>query len=210
MAFKLLSQIDKRTKYSVHGWIRRKEKTLGITNIPSMINAICILYFRDDDIFDVIGDDMKLSANKHKLTKIRDSNPDFNNYGLNEIISSSKMVYKWDLKMHKQSGAVMIGISSSKESVGFGNDPHFVFCNDGSATQDGLGWYSYGQSFQDGDIVSITFDLGNMQTKLTINGKDQPDIRIIQMGGNGIIKYRLYVLLQSVQDCVEIINFSKQ
>ena len=65
MALKQLSKIDKRTKYSVYGWIREEEKALKLSKIPSMISAMFILYFREDEIFGVIRNDhFKLSDTK--------------------------------------------------------------------------------------------------------------------------------------------------
>ena len=71
MAFKQLNTIDKRTKYSVYGWMRNEEKALKLRHIPSMISSMCILYFRDDEIFGVTpNDQVKLSENKKIITKI--------------------------------------------------------------------------------------------------------------------------------------------
>ena len=52
MSFKELSKIDNRTKDAVQGWIRNQEKSLNIRNVASMIKAICILYYREFDVFD--------------------------------------------------------------------------------------------------------------------------------------------------------------
>ena len=49
----LLSKVDKRTKYSVYGWIREYEKALNLSTIAHIISSISILYFRDDGIFDI-------------------------------------------------------------------------------------------------------------------------------------------------------------
>ena len=48
MALKQLKDIDNRTKYAVYGWIRRKEKSLRLLNVPSQITSICILYYREN------------------------------------------------------------------------------------------------------------------------------------------------------------------
>ena len=86
MAFKQLSKIDKKTKLAVHGWIRNKEKTLRLRHIPSMINAICIVYFHDDEIFEIIGDDIKLSTNKKLVkTECEGDNENSNCYGIMKI-----------------------------------------------------------------------------------------------------------------------------
>ena len=70
-SFKKLSKIDKRTKYSVYGWIREMEQALDLSQVPMMISSICILYFHKDPIFDsnLIGTSTKLSADKKCITK---------------------------------------------------------------------------------------------------------------------------------------------
>ena len=70
---KQLSKIDIRTKHTVHGWIRKAEQELQIGYIPNMIRSICIIYIRDDDIFEVTSDKIKLSKHNKMITKIGDA-----------------------------------------------------------------------------------------------------------------------------------------
>ncbi len=81
-SLKSLSTIDARTKYAVYGWIRKSEIELEICHIPMMLRCICSLYYRDDEVFHTIGNDVKLSKNKKYITKIgRDNSCNFN-YGI--------------------------------------------------------------------------------------------------------------------------------
>ena len=214
MAFKQLSKIDKRTKYSVNGWIRNKEKSLGITTVPSMINAICILYFRDDEIFDVINDDdVKLSGNKKIITKSANSannSKDYNNYGLMKIESTSNLIYQWDLRIVNCSwmSVLFFGITSNETVKSFG-DHHYAFTNRGKKTMTNQGWESYMEGILKGDIVSIHLDLNKAQIKLAINGKER-EIAYENVEKSKDIKYRLFVSMRCMNDCVEILNFSKQ
>ena len=102
MAFKQLSSIDTKTKLTVHGWVRNKEKSLRLRHVPSMIKAICILYFREDDIFEIAGDDLKISKDK-KSVKAGTTSDDFsllknNCYGIIEIPSMNNTnIYEDDL-----------------------------------------------------------------------------------------------------------------
>ena len=52
--FKQFNKIGKRTKCAVYGWFRNKEKEFNITTVPHAIAVICILFARDDEIFDTI------------------------------------------------------------------------------------------------------------------------------------------------------------
>ena len=67
---KLLSRIDKVTKYAVYGWIREKEKQLKLGTVPSAIATICVLYYREDEIFDILNEEIKASENKKVIKKI--------------------------------------------------------------------------------------------------------------------------------------------
>ena len=44
--FKLLGNTDQKTKDTVNGWIGQEEELLQLNAIPSMVKAICILYYR--------------------------------------------------------------------------------------------------------------------------------------------------------------------
>ena len=59
-----------------------------------------ILFFREDEIFDVIGDDIQLSGNKKIITK-KQNNADWNNncYGITVIPSISEITCKWNLSI---------------------------------------------------------------------------------------------------------------
>ena len=98
MSLKLLKQIDKRTKCTVYGWIRELEAALNIPHIPTMISSICILYFREDEIFSTISQNgSELSQNKKMITKMDiDHDNDNNNYGLIMAPSNGDCIYKWD------------------------------------------------------------------------------------------------------------------
>ena len=215
MAFKQLSKIDERTKLSVHGWIRNKEKSLGLTNIPSMINAICILYFRDDEIFDVVDDDTTLSENKKKITKGGISDADINYYGINQILSTNDLVYEWDLKLikHKKCcnlGAI-VGITENQTKASFAEGAYYAFGTNGWRKRSGNleYWASYGQECYDDDIISIRVDLKKREIEFAINGIGQ-GIAFENVEKSKDTKYRLFVCLDFEGDCVEILNFSKK
>eukprot|EP01084_Bolivina_argentea_P297690 512904_1 len=101
LRFKMLSTIDKRTKYSVCGWIRNNGKALQLNHIPVMISSICILYFRDDEIFVITGTKIQSSNNKKCIEKIKETNWLNSSYGINEISSKDNIVCQWDLKINK-------------------------------------------------------------------------------------------------------------
>lgn len=107
--FKLLSKVDNRSRYAVHGWIRNVEHKLQInyipnklSSIPCMVSSICILYFRDDETFDTTSHSVILSSDHKSITK-RANHFDWSNncYGIIEVDSQSQLICQWDLKINR-------------------------------------------------------------------------------------------------------------
>ena len=96
---KKLSKIDERTKYGVYGWMRQAEKELQLGYIPLMIQSICLLYFYEEQMFDIIGKDIKVSKNKKCITKINECGWTNNSYGITEIESNT--FYGIPLMIHR-------------------------------------------------------------------------------------------------------------
>ena len=87
MSLKQLSKVDKRTKYAVYGWVREQEKSLNSRVVPSMILPLCILYFRDLEMFGVVDNGAELSENNTIITRISDGFLDesINGCGIMEV-----------------------------------------------------------------------------------------------------------------------------
>ena len=225
--FQQLSKIDNRTKYAVHGWIREVETSLQLTHIPMMINSMCILFFRDDEIFDIIGKNVRLSSNKKCITKLK--MPQGlqwcnNSYGIMEIPSMSDLIYKWDLKITRlDANGIMIGISSIQapnEDFERKYGYHYVHFNTGeifhkNKTKRRLSfgtiknWKAYGDGYQQSDIVSIHLNMKQGKIRFLINGKDQ-GIAYKHICKDQHVKYRLFATIYHEDEGVEIVNFSKQ
>eukprot|EP01084_Bolivina_argentea_P199656 341603_1 len=170
---KHLSKIVKRTKYTVHGWIRTTEKSSNLCTTPLLIISLCILYSREDEIFEIISDDVKLSLDKKSIHKTNNGfNWDNCSYGVNEILSTTNCIYEWILKIkanfknYHQSG-ICIGISSTKNrnkdfsclSDGF----HYVYLNNGNKYQNNnnnnaYNWSNYCNSCGVNDKIGIYLD----------------------------------------------------
>ena len=202
---KQLSKIDDRTKNTVNGWIRECEQSLQLRNIPRIISAICILYFRMDEIFALFSDkEMRLSENKKCITKINNSYWQYCCYGVNEILSTNQGVYEWYLKINKPSGSASVGISA-KDS--FNNN----FVNDRADYGEEQTYcyedWKYGNPFQSGDEISIYLDLDNNQLKFSINNLDQGIAFNVKQSSD--IKYRLMVSLNRAGDSIQIQDFQR-
>lgn len=111
--------IDKDTKYTVYGYIRKQQIRLTSSpytlfrEIPITMISLCILYFRLLDRFQIIGKNVSLSINNRTITKLKSGW--FNTtYGQNIIPSTSKCIAKWMLLLPtKKYDRFMFGIQST-------------------------------------------------------------------------------------------------
>ena len=223
MSLKQLNQIDKPTKYSVYGWIRETETQFKLKHTPSMITAICILYFRDDEIFDINNRNekkIKLSSNRKSITKIGDimtNNIGWNNntYGTIQISSMNNMVYKWDIKIIKAISrcSIIVGITSNNipdKFIGNSRNPgvYYAFWSHGKKGAHNIPMAICGDDFGTNDQVSIYLDLNNAQIGFYINENLQ-EIAFRNIVRSKNVTYRLFVSMWNIGESVEIINFSK-
>ena len=223
-SLKQLSKIDKRTRFKVYGWIREAEKELSLNYIPTMISNICILYVRDDEIFHMIGDNVKLSNNKKCLTKINANGWKNCNFGINEIPSKSDSICQWDVKvidLHPGLGRSIFRIGVSSSTLVNKNMCHYhakegdyyVIYNDKYKCEESTKLFQPDRQLPEfgvNDIVSIYLHLkkedGNLS--VAVNGGDKYMVYSdIKRGEN--ISYRLMVALNIINDSVEIVNFTR-
>ena len=210
--FKKLSLVDERTKLAVYGWMREVQETLRIRATPDMIIAICILFFKSDEIFEIFDtESIELSSDQKSIKKLKKDWLFYHSYGRNQIISTTKGQYEWTLSVKSVTGWLFIGISSSTDTkqrfetmTGW-----YVFGSGGSKSKIDAdsSAYSTATSFTTGDKVTITLDLDNEQLKLLVNDIDSGDI-LKGIKRNVSLKYRLMVTLCFKDSCVQIENFN--
>lgn len=215
--WKLLSKIDKRTKYSVYGWIREIERELKLQHIPMMISGITILYFRGDEIFQTVGKDEILSKNDKCVKKIQGDTgfgKDNYNYGLIKIASEHDITYKWDLKINamKEMGAVIFGFIDTKDIDAIDKCTPLKFVVAGNqlskADNPEYCWKTINSmKLRENDILSLWLDLKNDKIEISINDEDHY-IAFKNFKKDENIEYRFFVTLQEIHDSVEIVGFS--
>ena len=186
--FKKLSKIDDATKYGVYGWIRKAEEELNLCHIPHMISSICILYYHEDDIFDVrkMGKFVHVSDDK-KCVTFKNSKRYYwqhcNLFGTINVPSTNDLHYRWDLKVHRGSNdEFLIGISAAYDSFNIEEEafeqtgPHYLFYSGyGSLIFENntQTWKEYGTGYGNNDKVSIELNLRRNKIKFYVNGIDQ-------------------------------------
>ena len=180
-----------------------------------MIQAICILYFRKDEIFHVVkNNEIKLSENKKIITKIsNDKCWNNSNFGI-KIPSETDSLYLWSLRINKcEEPGVLLGIGSSDQTVNTAfSDNGYFFCGGLKYTRKCVsGWSNYCkcQGFKEGDNVSIHLDLRKSEIKLIINGKDQ-GVAFENIAKSKEITYHMFVTLRNINDSVEIVDFTQK
>ena len=228
--FKRLHKIDIKTKHGVYGWIRRAEDELQIQNIPSMISNICLLYFHEEELFDIIGANVAISKNKKCITKHGRSayemmDWDNNTYGMMQIESNLNNIYQWDLKIHHidykglqcTRKSMLISITNSITPNKYFNDlsirhSHisYVIAEDSSTYDHSKrDWKMDTNGFvlNNGDNLSVILDLSKAEINIILNGLDKA-VMFQNIVKNNDIKYRLMVSMGYPHNSVEISGFS--
>jgi len=77
MSLKDLQQVSLRNQYACFGWIRNHENILKLSHVvPYSVKVICILYFKDDDIFNKISTEGGITqSSNNKIITRRDPEP---------------------------------------------------------------------------------------------------------------------------------------
>ena len=213
VSLKSLSRIDDRAKYAVSGWLRKEDNSMNLYHIP-LISCLCVLFFGGSEIFEIPGNDVKISEDGKSITKIGNEWNDNRNtsYGMKRIWSKSDVIYQWNLMIKAYITGMYIGLSSVicpdkyyPRQVG----QHYVYWNEGMLRRVNGEWdYKYGTHAKVCDIVSIRLDLKNREIRILVNGEDQG----IAYQGDDItidddIEYRLAIIMCDPGDCVEIVDF---
>ena len=96
--------------------MREAETELRMGHVPMMIGGICILYYRENEIFDT--SDLCNRSNDNKtatMTRVQAARKFECIYGITKIESNSTNIYRWDLQIGPGSiSTPRIGISSER------------------------------------------------------------------------------------------------
>ena len=207
--FKQLSNIDDRTKHCVNGWIREAEREISVGYIPHMIRSICILYFRDDEIFAVVVNEKITTLSKNKKIATVTKRLDLVNlFGFMKIPSMKDIVCRWDIKIHNVPSAddidcVGIGVvvHHKEDDLSDLHTASYQYDNDGST---GPGCRYGVESASINDVMSVELDLCNEQVHFFKNNSKQRTFGNVKRGKDMI--YRLMVEIYD-KTCIEILNF---
>ena len=222
LSLKQLNKIDKVTTYAAYGWIRENESKLKLKPIPAMISAICLCYFREDEIFDIINEKDTTLSSARKVIKCIKKRTDYdshnNNFGAIQVSSMNDLIYEWKLKIVNTNwDSISVGIASKivtdKRLEYIDDIYYYLFCCD----YPGHGfktchlndrYLKYGEESGRGDIVIIHLDLKRAEIRLNINDKVQ-EVAFENVKKAEDIKYRLVVGMSNYGDCIQIVDFRK-
>ena len=221
---KKLSQIGDKVKFGVYGWIREAENELKLLQpIVPGISDICLLYYHEDEKFDIVSKSVKKAIDAQSITKINNGLHN-TNYGAIEIASSTENIYRWDFKIRKIGINVIIGITAANEinpDIFFTRFPKrlwkntYALCTPIGHVYDEGKWdtvtYSHDEKFQFNKNDKITM-IYNQKTSRLYFLKDE-SIEIIvcyKIKQSKDIKFKMFVTLNITNDCVELLNFSRQ
>lgn len=219
-ALKRLSKIDRKIKYGVYGWIRRAEIELEIANIPLMIQSICLLYFYQEEMFDIVNEFMKVSENRKCITKQSSWGWENCNYGSTQIQSMSSNKYTWNIKIRKlKPHGLWIGIKDSVNTnmPAYKASNYYLMWADGSirTSNDSASYWksirrgSGSSKFRDNDDLALMLDLQSAELSLSVN-HNNPKVIFKDIKKDNDIEYRLTASLFYVGDSVEILDFSTE
>ena len=210
--FKKFNKIDSKTKYTVYGWIREVENALKVTNIPTTISNICIIYYRDDECFDKIEPGITAKKNNKIVTVDCMTGDNFIfSFGKIGISSTTEVVCQWDIKIRSKNTtqlfmykSIIFGVASVNSGLINHKTKNF-YETDGSIFGYKTGW---NDAYVSGiyDVISVHLDLKKRNVKFFVNGKLQKnEIHPIEIGDD--VKYRLMVGMQQELDSVEILRY---
>ena len=176
-------------------------------NVPSLVTSMIIKYYFVHGHFEILYKHVKISEDR--LIIEQDVNGVWNHSI--PILSTLKMICKWDLKIHKaqrhdRGSYLMIGISQcADKDVPFGARYIYAGWNGNKANAGRNGKNSYGQPYAENDIVSVELDLIKRAITFYKNGKSQ-GVAYEKIKQDDGIEYRLAVALVTKAK-IEIINY---
>ena len=66
LTLKELKSIAKPPRYTAFGYIRDMEKQLKLSNVPIMINYLCLGYYFHGEYFEKCGDDLMITSKQNE------------------------------------------------------------------------------------------------------------------------------------------------
>ena len=136
---KELKSIPNKPKYTTFGYIHEMEKQLALSNVPAMINYLCLGYYFHGEFFEKAGDDLQICNDKMSIERITPAifGDEWMNtgYGKLKVSADSKYVITWKFVIESFGDGgqdVFIGIVSkdnrlNEDFASYGDDPYTYF-----------------------------------------------------------------------------------
>ena len=229
--------IDRDADYIISGYIREYQACIETSYplfkiIPNIIISACKLYSRQNDYFEIIGNNTTDSENYKYITKTAKGWHN-TSYGSNIIPSTSRIICKWWLKIghtNENTFYAHIGLSAADEK----KLKNPINCSN-FALRDGLcyafwncapaelsykhrtfisGEFSsegkrYGKTIKNDDIFCIELNLDDGLLRFYINDVDQ-GVAFDNVEIDEDVQYRLAVSMCHADNTVEIVDYEEK
>eukprot|EP01084_Bolivina_argentea_P188006 323728_1 len=216
-----VKQADKRSKYTVFGYIREMESNFNLENIPMLISYLCLSYHYDPEYISKARDDaFEISKNRLIITSkkticFRDHTIYCNQW----IHSMSNVIAKWTFKINYVPNAssidgIYFGLASEQNDNGIYND----FSNSKAAnyavsdcgdkyTHDAESITENVGELHSNDEVTYTLDLQNATFGCKINNNNEL-ILFEYIKQSNDIKYKMVIQIAGKGGSVTLKNFT--
>ena len=207
-----------REQLLVFGFIRNCQSLLPNLIIPSPLYLIFFDYYYISDLFGKHSPCIEVSGDGNDTIKANTSDRCCA-YGYQWIDSISNKLIKYEVRINRCDpfdSATMIGITTDDSNINCAfrqtteKQIFYAFDNDGDKYwHDAVSYRSYGDTFEQGDVVRMELNLSTGTIIYYINDESQGiAFKDIEKGDD--IKYKLAVELYNDEDSCTIISHSEE
>ena len=217
--------IQKSSKYTVFGWIRRQEKEFKLHNVHQLIASICVVFYDEDEVFNLMGASIHVSEDEKCITKKsdREGEATYLAFGLTTIPSTqSNCIYTWDLRINKLNFPtnITIGFNTSsslvpveqRQGMYYSLSSLGVYTDFRMTQRLGARGYRTRKEYRycEKDVVRLILDMSSRKLSVRIN--EGPILLLTDNFAqkNKEDEYRLFVIMQQPGESVEIIKYTKR
>ena len=213
-----LKKIDKRTQFTVFGFVRDAQILLpSIDNpyyiIPDLVTYVVLNFYYQREFWYIVAQGFELSNHERTVTNTNARGWNNMSYVNVEVNSMEKCVAKWYIRIDKAvSRHVMLGIIGRRITTDAGLFQPFDYgywSSNGQTKSLGGAWRRYGARYEDNDEICCVLDLKKKEISWDKNGIKQGIASSNITCGVDII-YRLGISMYFKGSKCTIIRFERE